>query len=72
VRSRSEASGVPRERPVMIDGQPQVLRVLQRSWLTEGERIDGPAIIEEASSSIVFKAGQHAQVDAAGYLHIHL
>ncbi|MFZ9507850.1 MAG: hydantoinase/oxoprolinase family protein [Burkholderiaceae bacterium] len=72
VRSRSEARGVPRERPVMIDGQPQVLRVLQRSWLTEGERIDGPAIIEEASSSIVFKAGQHAQVDAAGYLHIHL
>jgi N-methylhydantoinase A len=72
VRSRSEARGVPAERPVVIDGQPQVLRVLQRSWLTEGERIDGPAIIEEASSSIVFKAGQYAQVDAAGYLHIHL
>ena len=56
----------------MLDGQAQVLPVHQRNWLAEGERIEGPAIIEEASSSIVFKAGQHAQVDSAGYLHIHL
>ena len=71
-RSQSQARGVPGERSVVIDGQPQVLRVLQRSWLAEGERIEGPAIIEEASSCIVFKTGQYAQVDAAGYLHIHL
>jgi len=71
-RSPVGTRGVPGERLVVIDGKPQRLPVLQRLWLAEGERIEGPAIIEEASSCVVFKAGQHAQVDAAGYLHIHL
>ncbi len=71
-RALRQSPGVPGRRSVVLDGQTQVLPVLQRHWLAEGERVDGPAIIEEASSCIVFKAGQHAQVDAAGYLHIHL
>ena len=71
-RAARQTAGVPGRRSVMLDGQAQVLPVHQRNWLAEGERIEGPAIIEEASSSIVFKAGQHAQVDSAGYLHIHL
>jgi N-methylhydantoinase A len=71
-RSARQTPGTPGTRSVVLDGQTQTLPVVQRSWLAEGERIEGPAIIEEASSCIVFKAGQHAQVDAAGYLHIHL
>ena len=71
-RSPVGTRGTLGARSVVIDGKPQRLPVLQRLWLAEGERIEGPAIIEEASSCIVFKAGQHAQVDAAGYLHIHL
>ncbi len=67
-----QARGEPGRRTVVLDGQPQTLPVLQRTWLAAGERVEGPAIIEEASSCIVFKTGQHAQVDAAGYLHIHL
>jgi len=71
-RSARQTPGTPGTRSVVLDGQTQTLPVVQRSWLAEGERIEGPAIIEEASSCIVFKAGQHAQVDTAGYLHIHL
>jgi N-methylhydantoinase A len=71
-RAARQTPGTPGARSVVLDGQTQTLPVYQRSWLAEGERIEGPAIIEEASSCIVFKAGQHAQVDAAGYLHIHL
>ncbi len=73
---RPAGSATPRqpigERRVHIEGRMQTLPVHQREALVEGDRIEGPAIIEEPSSCVIFKAGQHAQVDAAGNLNIHL
>jgi N-methylhydantoinase A len=44
--------------------------VLRRSVLTPGARIEGPAIIEEKTSTIVLYPGQRAEVDA--YLNIEI
>ena len=50
----------------------QRLPVHQRVDLAAGDRIDGPAIIEEQSSCVVFKRGQVAHIDAVGNLRIAL
>jgi N-methylhydantoinase A len=44
--------------------------VLQRGALPPGVRIEGPAIIEEKTSTIVLYPGQRATVDA--YLNIEI
>lgn len=61
-----------RERRVYLDGSLQALPVHQRVGLAAGCRIEGPAIIEEASSCVVFKRGQVAEIDAVGNLRIAL
>ena len=44
--------------------------IFRRSTLTPGAEIDGPAIIEEKTSTIVLYPGQHARLD--GYLNIEI
>jgi N-methylhydantoinase A len=44
--------------------------VWRRSDLAPGARIDGPAVIEEQTSTIVLYPGQHAGVD--DYLNIEI
>ncbi len=44
--------------------------MLRRSVIPPGARIEGPAVIEEKTSTIVLYPGQRAQVDA--YLNIEL
>ena len=61
-----------RERQVWVDGQMRALPVYLRDSLAQSDRIEGPAIIEEPSSCLIFKAGQQATVDANGNLNIHL
>ncbi len=66
------AAGAARRREVYLDGRMQSLPVVQRIHLGAGDRIDGPAIIEEQSSCIVIKQGHRAQIDAVGNLSIAL
>jgi len=62
----------PRTREVYIDGRMQALPTYQRSNLAPLAVIAGPAIIEEQSSCLIFKAGQTARIDAVGNLRISL
>ncbi len=63
---------VPRAREVYIDGRMQALPTYQRSDLAPLAVLAGPAIIEEQSSCLIFKAGQTARIDAVGNLRISL
>ncbi len=62
----------PRTREVYIDGRMLALPTYQRSNLATLAVIAGPAIIEEQSSCLIFKAGQTARIDAVGNLRISL
>ena len=48
----------------------QSVPVYQRAQLAVGDRVEGPAIVEEQSSCVVFNRGHTAQVDRAGNLRI--
>ncbi len=61
-----------RTRQVYIDGRMQDLPTFQRTQLVMDSVVTGPAIIEEQSSCIIFKAGQTARIDAVGNLRIAL
>ena len=61
-----------RTRQVYIDGRMQALPTYQRTQFAADSVIAGPAIIEEQSSCIIFKAGQTARIDAIGNLRIAL
>jgi N-methylhydantoinase A len=66
------ATGSATTRHVYIDGKMQALPVYQRSQLAAHATIQGPAVIEEPSSCVIFKQGQSASVDDIGNLNIHL
>jgi N-methylhydantoinase A len=68
--STGTASKATRE--VYIDGKMQTLPVYQRHQLAANATIQGPAVIEEPSSCVIFKQGQSARVDDIGNLNIHL
>ena len=61
-----------RVREVYVDGHMQPLPIYQRATLASNAVIEGPAIIEEQSSCLIFKTGQTARIDAAGNLRITL
>lgn len=52
--------------------QPQRTPLYQRSALLSGMRIEGPAIIEEATTTTVVQPGDRLEVDVYGGLHIHI
>ena len=70
--AQAATNGARRTREVYIDGAMQPLPTYQRASLTAHAVIEGPAIIEEQSSCLIFKAGQVARTDAAGNLRITL
>jgi N-methylhydantoinase A len=61
-----------RQRGVYMDGRMQQLPVYQRAQLAAGQQVQGPAIVEEQSSCIIFNSGQTASIDATGNLRIAL
>ena len=71
-RVAAHAQPGPRAREVYIDGRMQALPTYQRSDLAPLAVLAGPAIIEEQSSCLIFKAGQTARIDAVGNLRISL
>lgn len=52
--------------------QPIETALYQRSALLTGMQINGPAIIEEATTTTVVQPGDRLEVDAYGGLHIHI
>ncbi|MBX3557447.1 MAG: hydantoinase/oxoprolinase family protein [Chelatococcus sp.] len=69
---RHAASGEKRTRAIYLSGQIRDVPVFRREGLASGTRIDGPAVIEEASSCLVFEAGQRAHIDAQSNLIVEL
>jgi N-methylhydantoinase A len=65
---------VPEQRRDVIfdDGKPVEARVLWRPALTAGQEIVGPAVIEEANSTILLHPGDRAVVHEWGHLIITL
>ena len=70
--SKLGAGGATPTRNVYIDGKMQALPVYQRTQLAPHATIQGPAVIEEPSSCVIFKQGQSASLDDIGNLNIHL
>jgi len=68
----ARAGKAGRTREVYVDGRMQALPIHHRADLAVDAHIEGPAIIEEQSSCIIFKAGQTARIDAYGNLRIAL
>jgi len=61
-------------RPVVFDNpdKPENTRILWRPSLGAGMKIEGPAVIEEPSSTIVLPPGDHAVVHPWGHIVITL
>jgi N-methylhydantoinase A len=57
-------------RPVYADGRWQEASVWRREALTEGSRVQGPAILQQADATIVLEPGSEAWVDALGNLRV--
>ncbi|MER5759819.1 hydantoinase/oxoprolinase family protein [Streptomyces sp. NPDC002082] len=64
------ASDAVRQRPVVFGGRSYDTTVLRRERLAPGQRIDGPAIIVEATSTTVVPPDSSVTVDENGFLVI--
>ena len=58
------------KRPVYLDGKYRPTPTYARAALAAGNRIDGPALIEEHASTTVLLPGDRLEVDAYGHLMI--
>ena len=58
-------------RPVWFEG-PVDTPVYDRHRLRPGDRLSGPAIIEQLDSTVLFLPGDEAEVDGYGILHLHI
>ena len=57
-----------REREVHFDGRPRPTPILDRNGLDSGDRVDGPAIIEETTATTLVPPGWRATVIDGGHL----
>lgn len=60
-----------RRRDVWFDGRPHGTECVHGSSLTPGSAVDGPAIIEEATTTVVLPPGSRAEVTRFGSYLIH-
>ena len=65
-------AGSLRHRPVVFEGDAMDCPVYRRESLASGERIDGPAIIQEYASTTALFPQDHAEVTASGELLVHV
>jgi len=68
--SPDPVAAVMAESRIWADGAPHMAKVLDRSLLRVGHRIDGPAIVVEMDSTTLVLPGHHAVVDHVGCLMI--
>jgi N-methylhydantoinase A len=60
------------QRALYLDGEMTDVPVFKRGQLRDGERVGGPAVIEEASSCLVIDAGHVAYLDSFSNLIVEL
>jgi N-methylhydantoinase A len=65
-----EAAALSRRKPVYFNGRMHDTPVFARERLRAGNRIAGPALIEEHASTTVLQPGDALEVDSAGNLLI--
>jgi N-methylhydantoinase A len=65
-----ERAAMRGKRPVYFDGRFRTTSIYDRALLLAGNRIDGPALIEEYASTTVLWPGDRLEVDPYGNLHI--
>lgn len=64
------AGGELGRRPVIFENQPIETPVYLRSALSSGDRLDGPAVIEEMGATILLYPGDQMRVNEFGHLLI--
>ena len=57
-------------RPVIFTSQPVDCPIYLRSGFKKGDRLDGPAVIEEVGATILVYPGDKMQVNEFGHLVI--
>ena len=65
---RSLSAAARGSRPVIFDGKEHAVRVFDRDRLPSAHPLNGPALIEEASSTTVVSPGWIAELDSLGCL----
>jgi N-methylhydantoinase A len=67
---RREHNGERGRRPVIFDSKPIECPIYLRSGFSPGDRLDGPAVIEEMGATILVYPGDKMQVNEFGHLVI--
>jgi N-methylhydantoinase A len=70
VSARDEDRGERGRRPVNFESQPVDCPIYLRSGFRAGDRLEGPAVIEEIGATILIYPGDKMQVNDAGHLVI--
>jgi N-methylhydantoinase A len=68
--SRTEDRGERGRRLVIFEGKPVDCPIYLRSGFKPGDRLDGPAVIEEVGATILVYPGDKMQVNEFGHLVI--
>ena len=68
--SRTEDRGERGRRPVIFESKPVDCPIYLRSGFKGGDRLDGPAVIEEVGATILVYPGDKMQVNEFGHLVI--
>ena len=72
VAPRDEDRDERGRRPVIFESQPVDCPIYLRSGFRAGDRLDGPAVIEEIGATILIYPGDKMQVNESGHLVIDL
>ncbi|MDP8978164.1 MAG: hydantoinase/oxoprolinase family protein, partial [Actinomycetota bacterium] len=59
-------------REIGVADDTTTARILHRASLSEGDRVDGPALVEQSDSTTLLGPGDRGEVDAAGNLVVDL
>ena len=68
--AREEDRGIHGRRPVIFDNTPVECPIYLRSGLKSGDKLEGPAVIEEVGATILIYPGDKMQVNEFGHLVI--
>jgi N-methylhydantoinase A len=70
--SRPEDRGERGRRPVIFDSKPVDCPIYLRSGFKAGDRLEGPAVVEEVGATILVYPGDRTQVNEFGHLVIEV
>ncbi|HXV48424.1 MAG TPA: hydantoinase/oxoprolinase family protein [Candidatus Binatia bacterium] len=70
--ARAEDRGEQGRRPVIFENKPVDSPIFLRSGFNAGDRLDGPAVIEELGATILLYPGDKMQVNGHGHLVIEI